>query len=228
MTPKPDQRRDTTGGSLAPAAHASDAEAGRVGADTAAFMPAAPSHALVRAASLTALSTLLAACASAPSSKAPAPVSSVSTLAQAHVAMAPASASLVSGRLTLTAVPGGVRITGELGGLQRGGTHAIHIHEKGDCSAVDATSAGGHFNPQAQPHGRAGTGPHHGGDMDNLVADARGVAKVDVRALGVTLGGGAADVVGRAVVVHAKADDYQSQPAGNAGARVACGVISAS
>ena len=175
---------------------------------------------------LAGLSALLTACASAPSTRAPAAAEpAVSTIGQAQVVMAPASASLVSGKLTLVPVAGGVRVTGELGGLQRGGTHAIHIHEKGDCSAVDASSAGGHFNPQAQPHGRAGSGPHHGGDMDNLVADARGVARVDVQARGVTLGGGAGNVIGRAVVVHAKPDDYSSQPAGNAGARVACGVI---
>jgi Cu-Zn family superoxide dismutase len=139
--------------------------------------------------------------------------------------LTPASGSLVSGKLVAAPIAGGVRITGEIGGLARGSTHAIHIHEKGDCSAADATSAGGHFNPAQQPHGRAGSGPHHGGDMDNIVADSSGVAHVDVRALGVSLGGGATDIGGRAVVVHAAADDYATQPAGNAGARVACGVI---
>ena len=168
---------------------------------------------------------LLGACASAPTARAPAP--ETSTLAHAQAVMTPASASLVSGKLSLTAVAGGVRVTGELGGLQGAGIHAIHIHEKGDCSAVDATSAGGHFNPDAQPHGRAGQGAHHGGDMDNFVADAQGVARVDVQARGVTLGGNRTDIVGRAVVVHAVADDYTTQPAGKAGARVACGIIKA-
>lgn len=170
---------------------------------------------------------LLAACSSSPSQDAvPTTKAAVSTAQLATVVVAPASGSLVSGKLEVTPTSDGVRLTGELGGLTRGGTHAIHIHEKGDCSAADATSAGGHFNPAGQPHGRAGSGAHHGGDMDNLVADADGVARVDVTARGVTLGGTAAnDVAGRAVVVHAMADDYQSQPAGNAGARVACGVI---
>ena len=77
-----------------------------------------------------------------------------------------------------------------------------------------------------QPHGRAGQGAHHAGDADNLVADAKGVARVDAHLGGLSLGNGAAnDVAGRAVIVHAAADDYSSQPAGNAGARVACGVI---
>ena len=84
----------------------------------------------------------------------------------------------------------------------------------------------GHFNPGAQPHGRAGQGPHHAGDSDNIVADARGVARVNAHVRGVTLGGGAAnDIAGRAIIVHAAADDYATQPTGNAGARVACGVI---
>lgn len=176
-------------------------------------------------AALAATALLLAGCASAP--KAP-PPPEVSTLARAQTVMTPASASLVSGTLAVTAVAGGVRVTGELGGLQPGSPHAIHIHEKGDCSAVDATSAGGHFNPRQQAHGRAGQGAHHGGDMDNIVANASGVAMVNVHARGVVLGGGAGnDAIGRAVVVHAKRDDYVSQPAGDAGARVACGVIRA-
>ena len=119
----------------------------------------------------------------------------------------------------------GVHLTGEIGGLAPNSTHAIHIHEKGDCSAADATSAGGHFNPAQQPHGRVGAGPHHGGDMDNIVADANGVAHVDVHALGVSLGGGAGNIGGRAVVVHGAPDDYATQPAGNAGPRGACGVV---
>jgi Cu-Zn family superoxide dismutase len=177
----------------------------------------------------------IAACSTTPSAPAtPAPTTppppaatapAVSTARGATVTLAPASGSLVSGKLTASPIAGGVRLTGEIGGLPAGSTHAIHIHEKGDCSAADATSAGGHFNPSQQAHGRAGSGPHHGGDMDNIVADANGVARVDVRALGVTLGGGATDIGSRAVVVHAMPDDYATQPAGNAGARVACGVI---
>jgi len=173
----------------------------------------------------------LVACSTAPTTSLPpsadatANANVVSTARSASIMLRPASGSLVSGKLTALPIPGGVRISGEVGGLTRGSTHAIHIHEKGDCSAADATSAGGHFNPAQQPHGRVGSGPHHGGDMDNIVADGSGVAQVDVQALGVTLGGGATDIGGRAIVVHAMPDDYTSQPAGNAGARVACGVI---
>lgn len=156
-------------------------------------------------------------------------LASRSTVARAAVALAPASASLVSGKLTLMPMGSGVHLTGEIGGLAPGSTHAIHIHEKGDCSAADATSAGGHFNPAAKAHGRVGRGDHHGGDMDNITANGEGVATVNVHAQGVVLGGGAAnDVIGRAVIVHAAADDYTTQPTGNAGARVACGVIKVS
>ncbi|GHC12184.1 superoxide dismutase family protein [Thermomonas carbonis] len=149
-----------------------------------------------------------------------------STASRAIVNLAPASASLVSGRLTLMPMGDGVHITGEVGGLTPGDSRGFHIHEKGDCSAADASTAGGHFNPAAQAHGRSGNGAHHAGDTDNIVADAKGVARIDAHVSGVTLGGGAAnDIAGRAVIVHAAADDYTTQPTGNAGARVACGVI---
>ena len=168
---------------------------------------------------------LLAAC-----STAPAPVqksaAATGTAQEAVVNLAPASGSLVSGRLLLRPMTGGVHVSGEIGGLGAGDVRGFHVHEKGDCSAADASSAGGHFNPGAQPHGRAGQGPHHAGDSDNLVADGRGVARVNAHLSGVTLGGGAAsDIAGRAVIMHAQADDYATQPTGNAGARVACGVI---
>ena len=172
----------------------------------------------------------LAACATSPQPEVIASSSmelaTTSTLSSASVNLAAASGSLVSGTLRLMPMADGVHLTGEVGGLTPGSTHAIHIHEKGDCSAADASSAGGHFNPTGEPHGKVGTPTHHAGDMNNIVANAEGGAKVDVHAQGVVLGGGAAnDGVGRAVVVHAAADDYTSQPSGNAGARVACGVI---
>ena len=154
------------------------------------------------------------------------PAATASTASEAVVRLAPASGSLVSGTLSLRPMGNGVHITGEVGGLKAGGSHGFHIHEKGDCSAVDASSAGGHFNPTAQPHGRAGRGAHHAGDADNLVADAKGVARVNAHQSGVMLGGGAAsDIAGRAVIVHAQPDDYTTQPTGNAGGRIACGVI---
>ncbi|HEY0504119.1 MAG TPA: superoxide dismutase family protein [Lysobacter sp.] len=178
---------------------------------------------------------VLSACSSTPSTSGAPPASStaptaapgaVSTAKAANVNLASASASLVSGRLSVVPMRDGVHLTGEVGGLAPNSTHAIHIHEKGDCSAADASSAGGHFNPAGAPHGKVDSGAHHGGDMNNIVADAEGVARVDVHASGVTLGGGAAnDVAGRAVIVHAAPDDYKTQPTGNAGGRIACGII---
>lgn len=190
-------------------------------------MPSLPRIALA-----TSLAAGLAACAGAPMQSA-APAASAaaaahhaSTARQAVANLASASGSLVSGRLTLVPMGDGVHVTGEIGGLQANSQHGFHIHEKGDCSAADASSAGGHFNPAGKAHGRAGHGAHHAGDADNLMADAKGVARVDRHFSGVHLGGGGpGDVAGRALIVHASADDYSSQPAGNAGARVACGII---
>ena len=180
----------------------------------------------------TVLALALAACSTTPGQADQAnPVegdamATTSTVERAHVNLASASGSLVSGRLVVTPMAGGLHFRGEIGGLQPGATHAIHVHEKGDCSAADATSAGGHFNPGNDMHGRVSSHDHHAGDMDNIVADAKGVAQVDVHADGPVLGGGAPnDALNRAVIVHAAPDDYVSQPTGNAGARVACGII---
>ena len=172
----------------------------------------------------TAAVAALAACAPAQVERDTPPPAAGAVRATANVA--PASASLVSGTLSLMPMADGVHITGEIGGLAPG-PHGFHVHERGDCSAADASSAGGHFNPTSMPHGRSGPNPHHLGDADNIVANADRVATVNVHLHDVTLGTGLAnDIAGRAIVVHAAPDDYASQPAGNAGARVACGVIS--
>lgn len=177
----------------------------------------------------------LAACASTPTSSKPPPSMAPSTLpsiSTAHLAvanLAAASGSLVSGKLTLMPMGNGVHVTGDIGGLVPGSSHGFHIHEKGDCSAADAASAGGHFNPTGSAHGKAEAPMHHAGDIDNVVADAAGVAHVDAHLMNVALGGGAGnDIAGRAIVVHAAPDDYVSQPSGNSGARIACGVIAVS
>jgi Cu-Zn family superoxide dismutase len=150
----------------------------------------------------------------------------VKPVAGAQVTLAPTAGNSVAGSLTLTAVRNGVRVEGRITGLAPGSTHGFHIHEKGDCSAPDGSSAGGHFNPTGMAHGNPVIPPHHAGDIPNQIADAQGAVKVEVIVNGVSLGTGAAnDVVGRSVIVHAERDDYTSQPAGNSGARVACGVI---
>lgn len=168
---------------------------------------------------------LLAGCAT-DSQRTPASRESGNASARAHAVLRAASGSDVSGKLAFVSTGEGVRITGRIAGLEPGSTHGFHIHETGDCSAPDASSAGGHFNPGHQPHGHPTKGPHHAGDLPNQHANASGVATVNVLAHDIELGtGGSTDILGRAVVVHAKPDDYTSQPAGNAGARIACGVI---
>jgi len=150
---------------------------------------------------------------------------------EAQVATAmlePTEGNETRGELRFEAANGHVRVTGQVTGLTPGAEHGFHVHETGDCSAPDATSAGGHFNPGDSAHGRAGQGEHHVGDSDNLVANDEGVAEVDRELHGATIGDGAAsDIVGKGVIVHADADDYVTQPTGNAGDRLACGVIGA-
>ena len=110
-------------------------------------------------------------------------------------------------------------------GLQPGSIHAFHVHDKGNCASADFLSAGDHFNPTHKPHG-AQDQPHHAGDMPSLLADPGGKIDTSFTLQGVTLGG-ADGFVGHAVVLHAQPDAYDMQPSGNAGARIACGVIAA-
>ena len=117
-----------------------------------------------------------------------------------------------------------VIVEGRVSGLKPGQEHGFHIHEKGDCSSGDGMSAGGHFNPTAKPHGPLHA-EHHVGDLPALKAGADGVASFSVRVAGMGIGSGAADIVGRALIVHAQPDDYSTQPTGNSGARIACAVI---
>jgi len=144
----------------------------------------------------------------------------------ASVQLAPTQGQTASGTLSLAAEGDSVRLTGTLQGLKPDSEFGFHIHEKGDCSAPDASSAGGHFNPANAQHGNPQGGTHHAGDMLNAKSDASGAAQVDVVASGVSLDSAQPNGVrGKAVVLHEKADDYASQPAGNSGARIACGVI---
>jgi superoxide dismutase, Cu-Zn family len=110
-------------------------------------------------------------------------------------------------------------------GLKPLSEHGFHVHEKGDCSSGDGLGTGGHFNPTGKPHG-AQDADHHAGDMPALKADAEGRAEAHMHLTGVTLGdGGPTDLAGRGLIVHAGPDDYKTQPTGNSGARIACGVI---
>ena len=118
-----------------------------------------------------------------------------------------------------------VQVSAQLSGLKADAEHGFHVHEKGDCSSGDGMSAGGHFNPAGKPHGHHGAAERHVGDMPNLKADAYGNANATFEVSGMSIGSGAADIVGKGLIVHRDPDDYKSQPAGNAGPRLACAVI---
>lgn len=131
--------------------------------------------------------------------------------------------SEVSGTVSFTQVSDGVQISATIHGMKPG-KHGFHIHEWGDCSAPDATSAGGHYNPGNNPHAGPEQKQRHMGDMGNLEADSSGRADYDRLDSHLTLMG-PNSIIGRAVVVHAGEDDLTSQPTGEAGGRLACGVI---
>lgn len=111
-------------------------------------------------------------------------------------------------------------------GLSPNASHGLHIHEKGDCRAPDASSAGGHFNPTGNRHGGPDSEFRHAGDLGNVTADANGAVEMKMEVTGINLGTGEKSIIGRAVIVHAKEDDLISQPSGDAGPRIACGLIS--
>ncbi|NJD34561.1 MAG: superoxide dismutase family protein [Betaproteobacteria bacterium] len=166
-------------------------------------------------ASLASAATLLAACAGM-SAAGP----------KATATLEPRSGSSVSGTVSFQAVGQKVRVEASVAGLTPG-EHGFHVHEVGDCSAADATSAKGHFNPAAKQHGHHGSAEHHAGDMPNLKADSSGKATISAELDTLSLTEGPSGILNRSVVIHADPDDYKSQPAGNSGKRVACGVIRA-
>lgn len=144
----------------------------------------------------------------------------------ASVQLAPTQGNTATGTLTVVPMGDGVHLTGNLSGLKPDAEFGFHVHEKGDCSAPDASSAGAHFNPTNAAHGDPHSDTHHAGDMPNVKSDAQGAAPVNTHVSGLSFGdGGANDVIGKAVVLHEKADDYKTQPSGNSGARIACGVV---
>jgi Cu-Zn family superoxide dismutase len=133
----------------------------------------------------------------------------------------------VWGSVSFVETQGGVvMVRADVRGL-RGGEFGFHVHEKGDCSSADFMSAGGHFNPGGKPHAHYGKPERHAGDLQNLRADSEGNATYVFETNLLTVAPGPNSVVGRAIVIHANPDDYTSQPAGNSGPRIACGVIRA-
>lgn len=139
--------------------------------------------------------------------------------------LAPTKGNTTSGSVSFRQSGARVMVSAAVSGLKPGGEHGFHVHEKGDCSSGDGMSTGGHFNPQGKRHGGYPSAERHGGDMPNLRADQYGNASFSVELDNVTVADGPTSVVGKGVIVHAMADDYKTQPTGNAGARLACGVV---
>jgi Cu-Zn family superoxide dismutase len=145
--------------------------------------------------------------------------------ALASAGLQPTKGNKTVGEVTFEQIGGKVRVVVQVIGLKPNQEHGLHIHEVGDCSSGDGMSAKGHFNPFGKPHGRGAE--RHAGDLPNLKADAKGRARLSVDMEIITVTPGPASIVGRGIIVHAQPDDYTSQPVGNAGARMACGVIKA-
>jgi Cu-Zn family superoxide dismutase len=157
---------------------------------------------------------LLGACQSVPSD---APKASAS--------LQPTKGSTVSGTAEFVQIGDKVRVTASVSGLKPNGEYGFHIHEAGDCSSGDGMSTKGHFNPQGKPHAHAGTSERHAGDLPSLKSDAGGNATISVDLDIITVTAGPTSIVGRGLIIHAQADDFKTQPTGNAGARSACAVI---
>jgi len=135
----------------------------------------------------------------------------------------PTEGNSVEGTVTFTQVENGIRIVADVTGLEPG-QHGFHIHEYGDCTAPDGTSAGGHFNPHGVEHGGPDDAVRHVGDLSNLDAGENGQAEYQ-RVDTVITFSGMNNILGRAIIIHAGSDDLTSQPTGAAGSRLACGVI---
>lgn len=162
-----------------------------------------------------AVAVLLAACQTTP----PEPP-------RANAQLKPTKGSKTFGEATFEQVGDKVRVVIFVQGLRPGQEHGLHIHEGADCSG-DAMGAKGHFNPHGKPHGQHGNANSHAGDLPSLKANKAGRGNVQVEVSGITVSPGPASIIGRGLVVHANPDDYTTQPHGNAGARIACGVIQA-
>jgi len=137
----------------------------------------------------------------------------------------PTAGNAAEGTVSFSKVEAGVRVVAEIRGLGAG-AHGFHIHEWGDCSAPDGTSAGGHFNPTGEPHAGPQAEHRHTGDLGNIEVGADGVGRLDYVDPRAAFEGPNA-ILGRGVIVHAQADDLKTQPTGNAGGRLGCGVIGA-
>ena len=147
----------------------------------------------------------------------------------ARVYLNPKSKSKTHGQLQLVLKGEEVLLKGRITGLKPNSVHGFHVHEKGDCSSKDAKSAGGHFNPNKNSHGGPEMDQHHAGDLGNIRANDEGVAIIDKKYSFISLKEGAKEsILNKAIIVHSGRDDLKSRPSGDAGKRIACGVIKSS
>ena len=146
---------------------------------------------------------------------------------RATAQLQPTKGNKTFGEATFEQVGDKVRVIVFAQGLKPDSEHGFHIHEAGDCSSGDGMSAKGHFNPYGKPHASPTTAERHAGDLPPLKAAKNGRAKIDVTLDVITLRPGAASIIGRGLIIHADPDDFKTQPTGNSGARIACGVIKA-
>jgi Cu-Zn family superoxide dismutase len=136
------------------------------------------------------------------------------------------SNSKTTGVITIWETNNSIKVIANIKGLKPNSEHGFHIHEKGDCSAKDAKSAGGHFSPEMSKHGAPDTIHSHLGDMGNLQSNSDGVASVSIEIKKLNISqNNKFSVKAKAFIIHQEKDDLKSQPSGNAGARIACGVI---
>jgi Cu-Zn family superoxide dismutase len=140
--------------------------------------------------------------------------------------LAPTEGNTASGVVEFRQDGDTMQINIRIEGLEPNAVHGLHIHEIGDCRAPDASSAGEHFNPQGSRHGGPQDNLRHAGDLGNVNSDADGSAQSEIEVSDISLGTGTNSIIGRSVIVSAQADDLVSQPSGNTGARIACGLIS--
>lgn len=170
--------------------------------------------------------TLLAGCSPSsvnpPDSNADSTPEPIRRIAEAR--LSPTAGSDVEGLVTFVQEAGGIRVIADVRYLSVNGRHGFHIHENGDCSAPDASSAGGHFNPTGETHASPMVDKRHVGDLGNLETTESGGAMY-VRVDEHLRFDGESSIIGKSVIVHAGVDDYVSQPSGAAGPRLACGVI---
>ena len=147
------------------------------------------------------------------------------SVTRAVAVLSPTAGNQARGVVTFTQNGDRVTVVADVESLTPGANHGFHIHELGDCSAPDAASAGGHFNPTGHPHAGPAAMARHGGDLGNLKADAAGKAHLEITIEGISVAGMTNPIIGRSVIIHAQPDDLKTQPTGNAGARIAWGVI---